>query len=130
MTEEVKKKRKDAGKRRALTNLQRFQAIELLKTNGATDGQWYLFSEGWSDERIAKILDCGEHQVASIRRDCFGDLKPAVSNTGGIMPIVWERIKALEADVAALKETLARPSGEDTTRLVMSHTLPFRPNGA
>jgi hypothetical protein len=106
-------------KRPALTNLQRFQIMETLKANGTKDGdKWWLFSEGWSDERIAKQFNCGESQVASIRRDCFGDLKPAVSNTGGIMPIVWDRIKALEARVQQLEQEARRPAGEDKTRLV------------
>jgi hypothetical protein len=131
MTETTEKKqRSDAGRRRALTNLQRFQAMELLKTNGATDGQWFRFSDGWSDERIAAILDCGVQQVAAIRRDCFGDLKPDASNTGGIMPIVWDRIKGLEARVQQLEAAAKRHESEDQTRLVMPHTLPLRPNGA
>jgi hypothetical protein len=131
MTEEsTRKQRKDIGKRRALTNLQRFQAMELLKTNGASDGQWFKFSEGWSDERIASIIDCGVQQVATIRRDCLGDLKPVVSNTGGIMPIIWDHIKGLDARVQQLEAAAKRHESEDQTRLVMTHTLPFRPNGA
>jgi hypothetical protein len=130
MTEEDKKQRSAVGRRRALTNLQRFQIIEALKANGATDGKYWKFAEGWSDERIARQVECGEQQVAVIRRDCLGDIKPTAANTGGIMPIVWDRIKGLEARVQQLEAAAKRPEHEDTTRLVMSHTLPFRPNGA
>jgi hypothetical protein len=113
-----------------LTNVQRFHVMETLKVNGATDGKWFKFNDGWSDERIAQQVDCGVQQVASIRRDCFGDLKPDASQTGGIMPIIWDHIKGLEARVQQLEAAAKRHESEDQTRLVMTHTLPFRPNGA
>jgi hypothetical protein len=104
MTEETRKQRKDAGKRRALSNIQRFQIMETLKANGTKDGEkWWLFSDGWSDERIAKQFDCGETQVASIRRDCFGDLKPTTANGHSPVAVMFAEIKALKERVAALE---------------------------
>jgi hypothetical protein len=121
MTDTTEKKpRSDTGKRRALTNLQRFQAMELLKTNGKTDGQWYVYAEGWSDERIAQILTCGETQVASIRRDCFGDIKPTTAAGHSPLSVLFGEVKALRERVEKLEKAAKRPAGEDQTRLVMT----------
>jgi hypothetical protein len=122
MTETTEaKKRSDAGKRRALTNLQRFQVIEALKGAGAKDGdKWWKFAEGWSDEYIAKLFDCGENQVASIRRDCFGELRPNTQKGHSPVAVLFAEIKTLRARVEKLEAAATRPAHEDKTRLVLT----------
>jgi hypothetical protein len=122
MTETTEKKqRRDAGKRRALTNVQRYHVIETLKATGAKDGdKWWQFAEGWSDARIAKQADCGESQVATIRRDCFGDLKPTTQNGHSPVAVMFAELKALKERVALLEKAATRPAHEDNTRLVMT----------
>jgi hypothetical protein len=121
MTEETKKKRSDAGKRRALTNLQRFQVMETLKANGAKDGdKWWSYAEGWSDERIAKQVDCGETQVASIRRDCFGDIKPTPQPGHSPLSVLFAELKSLRKRVETLEAVAKRPANEDHTRLTLT----------
>jgi hypothetical protein len=143
MTEETtKKQRSDAGKRRSLTNMQRREVFKLIEQNGAENGDWWQYSDGWSDERIAKLVDCGESQVASIRRDCFGDLKPNTANNHSPITVAFAEIKALKERVASLEAALARPASEDKTRLVLGggleklpqvvgfHVAATKPNGA
>jgi hypothetical protein len=127
-------------KRRALTNIQRFQVMETLKATGASDGKWFKFSEGWSDERIARQVDCAEHQVASIRRDCFGDIKAVNRDGHSPVSVLFAEVKALRERVAALEKAAARPAGEDQTRLmltgdnvtrqVVGFSVAAKPNGA
>jgi hypothetical protein len=119
-TTEAKKQRSDAGKRRALTNLQRFQVMEALKANGSTDGKWFKFAEGWSDERIARQVDCAEHQVASIRRDCFGDIKAVNRDGHSPIAVLFAELKTLRDRVAALEAAAKRPANEDHTRLTLT----------
>jgi hypothetical protein len=120
MTEETKKQRKDAGKRRSLTNLQRRDVFKLLEQNGEPNGGWWKFAPDWSDERIAKLVDCGEGQVASIRRDCFGDIKPVNREGHSPLSVLFAEVKALRKRVETLEEAAARPAHEDKTRLVMT----------
>jgi hypothetical protein len=139
-TTEAKKQRSDAGKRRALTNLQRFQIIETLKETGSKDGdKWWKFNEGWSDERIARQFECGETQVACIRRDCFGELKPTTQGGHSPVAVLFAEIKTLRARVEKLEAAAKRPANEDHTRLtltgdnvrqVVGFSVTPKPNGA
>jgi hypothetical protein len=136
MTEETTKKpRKDAGKRRALTNLQRREVFKLMEQNGEAHGEWWQYAEGWSDEKIAKTVDCGEGQVASIRRECFGDMKPTPQPGHSPVSVLFAEVKALKERVEKLEKAAKRPANEDHTRLTLTgdRVVGFsvaKPNGA
>jgi hypothetical protein len=88
----------------------RFAVGEAIKANGQMVGEYWVYNEGWSDERVAKELSVTEHNVGAARRALFGELKRG--SPPGTNPIarLFDNMAAMEARLAEVERQLAAPS--------------------
>jgi hypothetical protein len=88
----------------------RFAVGETIKANGQMVGEYWTYTEGWSDERVAKELSVTDLNVKAARRALFGELKRG--SPPGTNPIarLFDKLTAMEARLAEVERQLAAPS--------------------
>lgn len=58
------------------TVAQQFQVLKLIEANGARAGEFFIYNDGWSDERISSDVGVPLQSVQYRRREVFGDIRP------------------------------------------------------
>lgn len=64
-----------AGSRTHLKVADEFRLMKLIEANGQMDGDWWVYNDGWSDERISEETGIGIQPIRSRRQQVFGKMR-------------------------------------------------------
>lgn len=103
-----------------LTNVQRYEIITLIKAHCRKEGEYAVWDEGWSDQRVADQYNVGLGAVRPLRSEFIGEMN-RVSNfpTPTKMALMEGRIAKLElrASVIPAASTLGQSLSAKIDRL-------------
>jgi hypothetical protein len=79
-----------------LSSKQAFAVMKLIEEHGKKEGDYWIYNEGWDDERVAAETDCNLFGVRHRRKEVFGNLRHGQTGTR-------VEIAGLEARIATLE---------------------------
>ena len=102
-----------AARKAKLTHREIGSVARLLAENGAMQGDLYVYSDGWSDERVRDAT--GSHaaveKIAEVRRDSFGKVASEVKAktpkaSATLLADLNAKLDALSARIEAIEKAL------------------------
>lgn len=83
-----------------LNQAESFAVLKLIEANGQKDGEFWVYNDGWSDERIADDVKVPVTGVAHRRKEVFGLLR---TGRGTSNQSLEPRIDAIDVQLRALR---------------------------